>query len=165
MSKAAFRIGALLAALLFLLMPVRAQSPVNDTEAAARELITTMKLDEQFKTLMPGIMRMIKPAIVQNRPDVEREFDALMPVLMAGMQARMGELLDAVVAVYVSNFSADELRAATAFYRTPAGQKFLQKNPLVAQQTMLLGQKFGQSVGAEAQKRMIEELRKKGVTL
>jgi hypothetical protein len=77
----------------------------------------------------------------------------------------MGELVDAVVAVYASNFSADEMRAATAFYRTPAGQKFLQKNPLVAQQTMLLGQKFGQSVGAEAQKQMIEELRKKGFTL
>jgi uncharacterized protein len=165
MSKAAFRIVALLAALLFSLMPVRAQSPVSDTQAAARELITTMKFDDQFKALMPGIMTMIKPAIVQNRPDVEREFDALMPMLMAGMQARIGELLDAVVAVYVSNFSADELRAATAFYRTPAGQKFLQKNPLVAQQTMLLGQKFGQSVGAEAQKRMIEELRRKGYTL
>jgi hypothetical protein len=165
MSKAAFRIGALLAALLFSLMPVRAQSPVSDTEAAARELVTTMKLDEQFKTLMPVIMKTIKPAIVQNRPDVERGFDALMPALMAGMQARMGELVDAVVAVYASNFSADEMRAATAFYRTPAGQKFLQKNPLVAQQTMLLGQKFGQSVGAEAQKQMIEELRKKGFTL
>jgi hypothetical protein len=165
MSKAAFRIAALLAALLFSLMPVRAQSPVSDTEAAARELVTTMKLDEQFKTLMPVIMKTIKPAIVQNRPDVERGFDALMPALMAGMQARMGELVDAVVAVYASNFSADEMRAATAFYRTPAGQKFLQKNPLVAQQTMLLGQKFGQSVGAEAQKQMIEELRKKGFTL
>jgi hypothetical protein len=165
MSKAVLRIVALLAALLFSLMPVRAQSPVPDTEAAARELIITMKLDDQFKALMPGIMKIIKPAIVQNRPDVERDFDALMPALMAGMQARMGELLDAVVAVYASNFSADELRAATAFYRTPAGQKFLQKNPLVAQQTMLLGQKFGQSVGAEAQKRMIEELRNKGHSL
>jgi hypothetical protein len=87
MSKAAFRIAALLAALLFSLMPARAQSPVSDTEAAARELITTMNLDDQFKALMPGIMRMIKPAIVQNRPDVEREFDALMPVLLAAMQA------------------------------------------------------------------------------
>jgi uncharacterized protein len=77
----------------------------------------------------------------------------------------MGELVDAVVAVYASNFSVDELHAATAFYRTPAGQKFLQNNPLVAQQTMLLGQKFGQSVGAEAQKQMIGELRKKGYTL
>jgi hypothetical protein len=30
---------------------------------------------------------------------------------------------------------------------------------------MAIGQKFGQSVGADAQKRMIEELRNKGHTL
>jgi uncharacterized protein len=159
------RIIGLLTVLLLFIMPVRAQSPASDVEVAARELVTTMKLEDQFKALLPMVMKTIKPAIVQNRPDVERDFDALMPVLLAGMQTRLGELSDAVVAVYASNFSAEELRAATAFYRTPAGQKFLQKNPLVAQQTMLLGQKFGQSVGADAQRRMIEELRNKGHTL
>jgi hypothetical protein len=107
----------------------------------------------------------MKPAIVQNLADVERDYDALMPRLMAGMEARMSELSDALVAIYSSNFSAEELRAVTAFYRTPAGQKFLLKTPLIAQQTMAVGQKFGQSVGADAQKRMIEELRNKGHTL
>jgi uncharacterized protein len=159
------RIIGLLAVLLLSIMPVRAQSPASDVEVAARELVTTMKLEDQFKVLLPMMMKTIKPAIVQNRPDVERDFDALVPVLLAGMQARLSELSDAVVAVYASNFSAEELRAATAFYRTPVGQKFLQKNPLVAQQTMLLGQKFGQSVGADAQRRMIEELRNEGHTL
>jgi hypothetical protein len=165
MSKRVFRIVGLLAILLFALTPVRAQSPASDAEAAARELIVTMKIDDQLKALLPMIMKTMKPAIVQNRADVEREYDALVPILLAGMQARLGELTDAVVAVYASNFSAEELGAATAFYRTPAGQKFLQKNPLVVQQTMLLGQKFGQSIGADAQKRMIEELRGKGYKL
>jgi hypothetical protein len=165
MSKRVFRIVGLLAILLFALTPVRAQSPASDAEAAARELIVTMKIDDQLKALLPMIMKTMKPAIVQNRADVEREYDALVPILLAGMQARLGELTDAVVAVYASNFSAEELGAATAFYRTPAGQKLLQKNPLVVQQTMLLGQKFGQSIGADAQKRMIEELRGKGYKL
>ena len=124
-----------------------------------------MKIDEQFKVMLPMILKTMKPAVVQGRPDVERDFDALTPKLLAGMQARIGEFSDAIVAVYSSNFSAEELRAATAFYRTPAGQKFLQKTPLVAQQSMALGQKFGQSVGADAQKQMIEELRSKGHTL
>jgi hypothetical protein len=69
------------------------------------------------------------------------------------------------VAIYSSNFSAEELRAATAFYRTPAGQKFLLKTSSIARQTIAAGQKFGQSVGAEAQRRMIEELRNRGHTL
>ncbi|MDB5515886.1 MAG: hypothetical protein JWQ17_2644, partial [Tardiphaga sp.] len=98
--------------------------------------MTTMKLDEQFKALMPMILKTMKPAIVQNRADVEHDFDTLAPKLLEDFQARMSELSDAVVAVYFSNFSAEELRAATAFYRSPAGQKFLLKTPLVTQQTM-----------------------------
>jgi hypothetical protein len=165
MSKPVFRIVGLMVLLSFALVPARAQAPASDAEMAAKELVTTMKLDEQFKALMPMILKTMKPAIVQNRPDVERDFDTLAPKLLEGFQARMNELSDAVVAVYSSNFSAEELRAATAFYRSPAGQKFLQKTPLITQQTMALGQKFGQSVGADAQKRMIEELRNKGHTL
>jgi hypothetical protein len=157
--------SVLLAAMVFSLAPAFAQSPTSDTTAAARELIATMKLDEQFKALMPMILKSMKPAIVQNRADVERDFDALTPQLLSGFEARISELADAIVVIYASNFSADELRAATAFYRTPAGQKFLQKTPFVAQQTMAAGQNFGQSVGAEAQKRMMDELRSKGHAL
>jgi uncharacterized protein len=165
MSKPVFRIAGLLALLLLSLTPALAQSVDASAEAAARELVATMNIQDQFKALLPMIMKSIKPAIVQNRPDVERDYDALVPVLMAGLQARLSELSEAVVAVYASNFSAEELRAATAFYRTPSGQKFLLKMPIVTQQTMALGQKLGQSVAAEAQKRMIEELRSKGHTL
>jgi uncharacterized protein len=165
MSKPVFcRIVGLLAVLLFSIMPVRAQ-PASESEVAARELMNTMKVDDQFKALLPIIMKSMKPAIVQNRADVERDYDALMPRLMAGMEARMSELSDALVAIYSSNFSAEELRAVPAFYRTPAAQKFLLKTPLIAQRTMAVGQKFGQSVGADAQRRMIEGLRNKGHTL
>ena len=87
------------------------------------------------------------------------------PILLEGFQARMGELSEAVAIIYSSNFSADDLRAVTAFYKTPAGRKLLEKTPVVAQQTMAAGQKFGQSVAADMQKRIIEELRKKGHTL
>jgi hypothetical protein len=81
------------------------------------------------------------------------------------MEARIGELSDALVVIYSSNFSAEELRAVTAFYHTPAGQKFLLKTPLIAQQSLAAGQKFGRSVGADARQRMIDELRSKGYTL
>jgi uncharacterized protein len=164
-TRSVLHVIGLLAVIAFSPVPSLAQTPTSESVAAAKELIATMKLDEQFKALMPMILNNLKPAIVQNRPDVDKDFDALAPALISGFAARMNELTDAVVAVYASNFSAEELRAATAFYRTPAGQKFLQKTPLVTQQTMAAGQKFGQSVGAEAQKRMMDELRSKGHAL
>jgi uncharacterized protein len=159
------RIAGLFVVTLLLVAPVRAQSPSPDAEAAARELVNTIKLADQYKVLLPTIFQHLKPAIVQNRPDVERDFDALMPVLRDRIGARIDELVNAVVLIYASNFTAAELHDLTAFYDSPTGQKFLQKTPIVTQQTMLAGQKFGQSAGAEAQKQMLDELRNKGHSL
>jgi hypothetical protein len=159
------RLAGILVVMLLVLVPVRAQSPNPDAAAAAKELIDTMKLGDQFKAILPAILNQMKPAIVQNRPDVERDVDAIMPILLQKMSARIGELEDAVVSIYASNFTAVELRELTAFYKSPTGQKFLQKTPIVTQQTMAAGQKFGQSAGAEAQKEIIETLRSKGHAL
>jgi hypothetical protein len=143
-------------------IPARAQTPSPESIAAAKELVATINLGEQFKNLMPTIMTTLKPAIVQGRPNVERDYDAMIPMLLQSFQSRMEELSDAVVKVYASNFSADDLRALIVFYKTPVGQKFLQKTPLVARQTMAVGQQFGRSIASEIRTRMIEELRKKG---
>jgi hypothetical protein len=158
--------GLFVVTLLFIFIaPVQAQSQDPTAQVAARELIDTIKLSDQFKTMLPFILKTLKPAIVQNRADVVHDFDAFQPVLLEKMGARVSALTDAVVLIYSSNFSAQELRELTAFYKTPTGQKFLQKTPIVTQQTMLAGQKFGQSAGADAQKQINEELRNKGHTL
>lgn len=165
MSNRLFRMAGLLAAVLLLTAPARAQSPSPESTAAAKELIDTINLANQFKNLAPVIMKNLKPAIVQGRSDIDRDYDAMMPVVLEAMQARIGELTDALAIIYSSIFSAEELHTVTAFYKTPAGQKFLQKQPALVQQTMTAGQKFGQSIAEDMQKRMIEELRKKGHTL
>ncbi len=112
------------------------------------------------------IFKSLKPTIVQNRPDVDRDFDALVPIIVQKMSARINELEDAVMSSFTPAISAPANCATlTAFYKSPTGQKFLEKTPLVTQQTMAAGQKFGQSAGAEAQKQMMDELRNKGHTL
>jgi uncharacterized protein len=156
------RIAGLVVAALLLIAPAHAQSTNSDAEAAARELIDTMKLPDQFKAMLPTIIQHLKPAIVQNRADVARDFDAMMPMVQEKMGTRLGELSNAIAAIYANNFTGDELRELTAFYKSPAGQKFLQKTPVIAAQTMAAGQKFGQAAAADAQKQMTDELRSKG---
>jgi uncharacterized protein len=112
--------------------------------------------------MLPTIIQHLKPAIVQNRADVARDFDAMMPMVQEKMGTRLGELSNAIAAIYANNFTGDELRELTAFYKSPAGQKFLQKTPVIAAQTMAAGQKFGQAAAADAQKQMTDELRSKG---
>jgi uncharacterized protein len=160
------RIG-LFSLLVILSAPLaRAQvPPAPDALAAAKELVVTIHLDEQFSAVLPGIIKNLKPSIVQGRSEVDRQYDALVPIMLGGFKARISELSDAAAIVYARNFSTEDLRALTAFYRTPLGQRLLQKLPTVTQEIMLVGGKFGKSVAEDMQKRMIEELRKKGVNL
>jgi hypothetical protein len=83
-------------------------------------------------------------------------------MLLEGFQARYDELSEAVAIIYANNFAPDDLHGLIAFYKSQVGQKFLQKTPVVTQQSLLPGQKFGQSVAADMRQRIIEELRKKG---
>jgi hypothetical protein len=159
-SRAASIFAACLVVILLSVTPAPAQSP--DAVAAAKQLMTTMKSADQFKAILPALLQALKPAVAQNRPDVERDYDALVPVLAETMNARVDDLLDKVAAVYAKNFSADELKQLDAFYRGPLGQKFVQKLPAVTQESLAIGQDFGRTIGAEMQQRMIEELRKRG---
>jgi uncharacterized protein len=158
------KFSSLLALVVFMLSaaPILAQTPPADAVAAARELIVTMKAADTFKAIMPSIVAALKPAIVQNRPEVERDYDAIMPILIGGMSARLNEVIDQVAALYARVFTAAELREITAFYRGPAGQKFVNNQTLIMQESMAIGQQFGQTVAREMQTRIIEELRKRG---
>src|SRR5882724_4003033 len=110
MQKPFARTAGLLVATFLLIAPAQAQSPNPDAEAAARELVNTIKLAEQFRAILPTIFQQMKPAIVQNRAEVARDYDAMTPVLQEKMGARIGELMSAVVLIYASNFTAAELR-------------------------------------------------------
>lgn len=142
--------------------PVQAQSVPPEALAAARELVAAMKMTDQIKTVFPIMMQNLKPIITQNRPEVGKDYDAIMPMMIERALARTNELVDLMAATYARNFSVAELRDIAAFYRTPTGQKLLEKMPAVMQQAMTAGQQFAQTVVNDMQQRIIEELRKRG---
>ena len=160
MRRPVWMLAAWLAVSLMSAAPAPAQSP--ETIAAAKDLMAVMRSSDNFKTMMPSIMQALKPAIVQGRPEVDRDFDALVAPLLGAMNSRLDEIIDKVAGIYARNFTAAELREVAAFYRGPTGQKFVQKLPGVMQESLVVGQQFGQQIAGELQKRMIEELRKKG---
>ena len=60
--------------------------------AAAHELMTVMKPEDRFKAVVLSVMQNLKPAVVQGRPEVEKRYDAMMPVFLESAQKRFNEL-------------------------------------------------------------------------
>lgn len=147
--------------------PLRAQAPSTaepspENLAAARELVTTMRATDQFKVLLPTIVEGMKPAIVQGRPQVAKDFDAIMPIVINGAMQRLDQLAEMLAQVYARNFTVDEIHDLIAFYKTPTGQKLLERQGAIARESMVAGQQFGQQLVRDIQQQIIEELKKRG---
>jgi uncharacterized protein len=146
--------------LLFSISGAPAQSP--EAMTAARSLVTTMKLSDQYRALLPGVLLGLRPTLTQDRPEIERDFDAMMPMMVEAFAPYYTTMVDNVATIYANNFTAAELRAIEAFYRQPVGQKLLDKSQVLAQQSAQVGQDASRKAAEEIRKRLTEALRQKG---
>ena len=153
----------IVACLLLLSAPAtRAQAPTPDAMAAARSLVNTMKLADQYKALLPAILLSLKPALTQDRPEIEQDYDAMMPMIADAFTPYYTSMIDGIATVYANNFTAAELRDIEAFYRQPVGQKMLEKMPAIGQRALAVGQEIGRKAAEDLRQRLTEALRQKG---
>jgi uncharacterized protein len=153
----------IVACLLLLSVPAtRAQTPAPDAMTAARSLVNTMKLADQYKALLPAILLGLKPALTQDRPEIEQDYDAMMPMIADAFTPYYTSMVDGIATVYANNFTAAELREIEAFYRQPVGQKMLEKMPAISQQALAVGQEIGRKAADDLRQRLTEALRQKG---
>jgi len=146
--------------LLFSIDPAPAQTPSPEATSVARSLVTTLKLTEQHKALLPAILLSIKPALVQDRPEIEIDFEALKARMVEAYTPYYNAMVDGT-AVYASNFSVDDLRELDAFYRRPAGQKFLEKWPAITQQSVPIGEDGSRKAAEDLRASLTQMLRQK----
>ena len=159
MSKRLMIIGVML---LFSISTAPAQTPSPEALAMARNLISTMKLTDQYKALLPVILMSIKPAVVQGRPEIERDYDAMAAQIADAYAPYYSSMVDSAASLYASNFTVDELREIDAFYRLPVGQKLLQKSLAITQQSMQIGQDASRKAAEDLRIRLTDLLRQKG---
>lgn len=143
--------------------PVRAQAPDPAAAAAAKELFDSMNyravlqgMMQQMSQGMAASMRGGAQAAINNNPKLSAQdkqkalakMEAELPAAVSAMQSVMNDptLVDDILAetvpIYARNFSADELKQITAFYRTPVGAKMLAKMPQLAGEGMQVGQQI-----------------------
>src|ERR1700694_243076 len=92
--------------LLFSICAATAQTPSPDAMTAARSLVTTMKLSDQYKALLPAILLTLRPALTQDRPEIERDYDAMMPMIVDAFTPYYNAMVDDIATIYASNFTA-----------------------------------------------------------
>lgn len=70
------------------------------------------------------------------------------------------ELMRMVIPIYDKHLTHEEIKGLIAFYQTPLGAKLIEKLPAIAQDSMLVGMKWGEEIAQKAMAKM-EARRKK----
>src|ERR1700694_1408721 len=156
------RLSIIASMLLLSICASRAQTPSPDAMTAARSLVTTMKLPEQYKALLPAILLGLRRTLTQDRPEIESDYDSMKPMVEAAFTPYYTAMLNDVAAVYASNFSVAEMRDMEAFFQRPVGQKYLEKAPAVTQQISQVTQDASRRAADDLRTRLTEALRLKG---
>ncbi len=141
--------------------PAPAQAPSSEAMTAARELVTTLKFPERYKALLPAIFLSIKPALTQERAEIERDYDAMTATVADAYTPHYNAMMESVATLYAGKFSVQELREIEAFYRKPTGQKFLQTSPGLLQQSIQIGEDGARKAAEDLKARMTQLVRQK----
>lgn len=73
----------------------------------------------------------------------------------------MHELIEKIIPVYDKYYTLEDLKAINAFYESSAGKKILATLPQVMQESMKIGQEWGERIGKQVVNEAEAEARKK----
>ena len=112
--------------------------------------------------LVPQVMVISRSQIQKLTTVYGYEFTA---VCTEEMKKSLPELEEPIIAIYDANFSADELNQLVAFYPSPVGRKIVVQLRQLMQQSLAMGQSWGQQAGARAVERIRAAAKQKGYDL
>lgn len=161
--------------LLVLLLSVFAVTPAG--VAVAEDLTPAKRADIARMLETTGALnigRQMSSYVVQQyteslrklRPDIPASALATLPPVVDEVIAEnLPRFADMMIPVYHKHFTHSEIRELLAFYESDVGRKSIKVLPSLVQESMTLGQKWGESMGPEIERRVRERLGKEGVKI
>jgi hypothetical protein len=144
MNRQSFRAAAL--TLTFLLATTcLAQAPAATKDDRVRELLVLMRAGDMGVQMVDGMIASLKDALPGAPDDFWTTFR---------QKVKASDLIDLLVPVYAKNLELADIEELIRFYRSPTGQRFLDKQSVILQESMAVGQKWGEQLGAQAVREM-----------
>ena len=130
----------------------------------AEQLSSSLSLDNVAKMQQQMIPELLRRQGITLSAEQQRVKDEIMAVAMSVIREEMSweKLRPAIVKSYAETFSADELKQLIAFFRSPAGQVYIQKTPEV--QRSPAGQVYIQKT-PEVQRKLIPLLQERAINM
>jgi uncharacterized protein len=111
------------------------------TERSVRELIVATGAENLGAQILKAVMPALRNALPNAPESFWNDF---------AKDVRPEELVSLIIPVYQHNLTEDDIQSALAFYRSPAGRRLTAMQPVIAQESMQVGQQWGRALAQRA---------------
>lgn len=139
--------------------------PPASTLAAAREVVETSGMARSFAPMVPDLIAQIVPTITRTHPELTTDLNDVVKQLGPEFQKDGERMTDIAAHVFARRMSEADLKATAAFFKSPAGQKYVEVQPGMLDELVVAMQSWNQQLSNIMFSRIREEMAKKGHSL
>jgi uncharacterized protein len=142
--------------------PASAAPPSPSHLAAARALVVACGMSRSFSIIIPQFLDQIGSSLTQTRPELSRDLNTVLTQLKPEFDKQVDEMISIAAQIYVKQMSEQDLKAAVAFFESPAGKKYVETQPAFLTEVVTAMQGWQGKISTDLMARVREEMKKKG---
>ena len=143
--------------------PLKPASP--SAIAAAKDLLAVKNVSQVYASAVPNIVQRTKDAFLANNLSYQKDLNEVALIVAQTMSGREKEIGEQMAKIYASDFTEQELKDLTTFYKSPIGQKLLTQEPKTVQASMAYMSQWAQSFSETVANEFRAEMKKRGKPL
>lgn len=131
MIRSSSRFAATTFALFLLASPAFAQTQPSESHlAVAREVAIGSGMTRSFDAMTEPLLGQLQQMNV-TRPEIKKDLDEVTTMLRPEVEQQKQKMVDNAARAFATRMSEAELKEVAAFYKTPAGKKYVELQPLL----------------------------------
>jgi uncharacterized protein len=143
--------------------PLKPASP--GAIAAAKDLLTIKNVSVVYANAVPNIVQRTKDALLANNLSYQKDLNEVAVIVAQTLAGREKEIGEQMAKIYASDFTEQELKDLTTFYKSAIGQKLLNQEPQAIQASMTYMSQWAQSFSETVANEFRNEMKKRGKPL
>jgi uncharacterized protein len=112
--------------------------------------------------MIPQIADQIRGGYSRTRPELIKDMEEVLKPIISDLSKQIDQMAIAAARLFATRLSEAELKEIGAFFKTPAGQKYVNTQGPMLNELFAEMQVFSQTLGNIMMDRMREDMRKKG---
>jgi uncharacterized protein len=132
--------------------------------AAAREVALSSGIVRSIDVIPAQLYERIREQLIA-RPELNKDLNDVLQALQPEMELQKQKVINDIAVIYARAMTEPELKDVIAFFKSPAGKKYVESQPLVLDDMVRQMQEWSQDLAEYVMVRVRAEMQKKGFQL